>query len=240
MSPKRTAILKAIDRLGISIPDDLIDDLDSFEEPGAGSVWTILLPPSWKSLEVAVQEDFGTAWDGPNGIVVGEHLAGDLVCMLVGPDGQVTSEVHLLRAEDLSIERAADDLAGLIEGEGGDALSEEDLPPMTETESAGLAAALGRLLGGSMDEPEPEPEVSPALAASIGKALDALVLQELVELEPGQRQPLIDELCASTGEARTPKALVRRFVRCLVESDHPEEVYGTDAELESAVRNAWS
>lgn len=237
-SPKRVAILKATERLGISVPEDLVDDLEAFDEPGAGSVWTILLPPSWKSLEVAVQDDFEQSWQGPNGIVVGEHLSGDLVCMLIGPDGQLTPEIHLLRAETLELEHAADDLAGLIDGQE-DALTEDDLPPMSENESAGLAAALGRLLGGSM-EPEPEPQVSPALAASIGKALDALVLQELVELEPGQRQPLIDELCASTGEARTPKALVRRFVRCLVDSDHPEEVYGTDAELESAVRNAWS
>ena len=237
MSPKRSAILKAIEHLGVTVPEDLVDDLEAFAEPGPNSVWTILLPPSWKTLEVAVQDDFEQAWDGPQGIVVGEHLTGDFVCMVVGPDGQLTSEVHLLRAETLQLEHAADDLAGLIAGEDN-ALSEDDLPPMTETESVGLAAALGRLLGGP--EPEPEPEVSPALAASIGKALDALVLQELVELEPGQRQPLIDELCASTGEARTPKALVRKFVRCLVESDHPEEVYGTDAELESAVRNAWS
>lgn len=253
MSPKRAAIQRVARRLGVAIPEALVDALAEFDPSPLAPRWVFSLPPNWQLLSEIVADDFGQEWKGPQGVVIGENLDGDLVCLLER-DGKLDGAVHLLRHESLELERVADSLADLVEQEGAEddeppafeldddePRPEDDYPPLSSEESMGLAAALGKLLEGEDLEPEPEPEpLNPALVASIEKALDTLILQELLEIDPGRRQALVEELCASTGEARTPKAMLRRFISCLVESDHPEEVYGTDADLEAALRKAWS
>ncbi len=254
MSPKRAAIERVARRLGVTIPPPLIDTLVEFDPSKLAPRWIFSLPPSWQLLGEVVQDDFGQKWDGPRGVMIGENLDGDLVC-LVEQDGRLDGAVHLLRHASLNLERIADSLTDLVgQPEPGEqeppsfeldddevGPSEDDYPPLSAEESMGLAAALGKLLESGAPELEPEPEPpNPALLASIDKALDTLILEELLEIDPGRRQALVEELCASTGEARTPKAMLRRFISCLVESDHPEEVYGTNSDLEAALRKAWS
>ncbi len=249
MSQKRAAIERVARRLGMTIPPPLVDALAAFDPSDLGPRWVFTLPPSWQPLGEVVQDDFGQEWAGPKGVVIGENLDGDLVCLLE-QDGCLDGAVYLLRHDSLSLERAADSLPDFAAQQGIDEpppfamddddepRPEDDYPPLSREESLGLAAALGKLLE-EEDAPEPEP-LNPALVASIEKALDALILQELLELDPARRPALVEELCASTGEARTPKAMLRRFISCLVESDHPDEVYGTDADIEAALRAAWS
>ncbi|MEM9074950.1 MAG: SMI1/KNR4 family protein [Myxococcota bacterium] len=249
-SQKRTAIERAAKRLGVTFPEPLINQLETFELHSVGGGWSLTLPPAWQLLSEIVHDDFDQVWNGPAGVVIGENLGGDLVC-LIEEGREIKESVHLLDHATMTLKKIADNLEAFRDVEGApeetydddddEPRPEDDYPPLSDDESMGLAAALGKLLGGDELPPEPEPEpLNPALVASIEKVLDALILQELLELSPDRRRALVEELAASTGEARTPKALLRRFVRCLVESDHPEEVYGTDTDIEAAIRKAWS
>ena len=68
--------------------------------------------------------------------------------------------------------------------------------------------------------------------------LDALLKDEVVELDDDRRPALVAELGTVVGEARSPKDFVKRFVRTIVHSDHVEEIYGTDDQLADYVRGA--
>jgi len=99
------------------------------------------------------------------------------------------------------------------------------------------AGLLKALLGDDAPDPEPEP-VSPQIAQAVNTVLDALLKDEVIELEEDRRPALVAELGAVVGEARSPKDFVKRFVRTVVHSDHVEEIYGTDDQLAEYVRGA--
>ena len=86
-----------------------------------------------------------------------------------------------------------------------------------------------------MDDAEDEDDaLSPYerhLAGALASTLDRLVREELVELEEAQREPLLAELLAAAANAETPKRMLKKTVRTLVDSDHVEELYATDDEL---------
>ena len=99
-----------------------------------------------------------------------------------------------------------------------------------------LDAGLLRALLGD-DEPAPEPEpVSPQIAQAVNTVLDALLKDEIIELDDDRRPMLVSELGVVVGEARSPKDFVKRFVRTVVHSDHVDEIYGTDDQLADYVR----
>jgi len=97
--------------------------------------------------------------------------------------------------------------------------------------SADLSALLRELTG---EEEPAEPERSPfaiKLAESIGEALRAMRSEGAIELDEGSLDTVIIEVTESGLDARSPKHLVKRVLRTLMESEHVDEVYGTDDEL---------
>lgn len=89
-----------------------------------------------------------------------------------------------------------------------------------------------RALGGEV-EPK-EPARSPfaiKLAESIDQALRTMCAEGAIEIAEGSLDAVIVEVTESGLDARSPKHLVKRVVRTLMESDHVDEVYGTDDEL---------
>lgn len=113
-------------------------------------------------------------------------------------------------------------------------MSEHDEDEAAPTLDAGLLKAL---LGEEAPPPEPEP-LSPQIAQVVNDVLDALLKDEIVELDADLRPNLVAELGTVVGEARSPKDFVKRFVRTIVHSDHVEEIYGTDDQLADYVRRA--
>ena len=97
------------------------------------------------------------------------------------------------------------------------------------------SADLSELLRALGEEEEPtETERSPfaiKLAESIDQALRTMCAEGAIEIDEGSLETVIVEVTESGLDARSPKHLVKRVVRTLMESDHVDEVYGTDDEL---------
>ena len=78
------------------------------------------------------------------------------------------------------------------------------------------------------------------LAESIGEALRVMQVEGAVEIEEGSLESVIVEVTESGLDARSPKQLVKRVIRTLIESEHVAEVYGTDDELSALLTRSIS
>ena len=113
--------------------------------------------------------------------------------------------------------------------------SPSDLPDV-ELGNSGIGRLLSMLSGEDEFEKEEEPEVSAALISIVRSSVDALIKAELLELETERYDSLINELVHAVANTSSAKHFTRRFVKCLVNSEYPEEVFGTDFELSLIVR----
>lgn len=113
-------------------------------------------------------------------------------------------------------------------------------PPPAKAKSkprtmADLAAAL------APEAPAPAPEADTpflrTLRAALTSALDAMIDEELVELEATKKAALLAELVEAGSNARTANHLLKSVVDALVSSDLVEEVYATDDEVERFIRS---
>jgi hypothetical protein len=85
-----------------------------------------------------------------------------------------------------------------------------------------------------MSELDEQPELSPYerhLAGALESTLDRLLRENLLEVDEAHRPPLLAELLAAAANAETPKRMLKKTVRTLVDSDHVEEIYATDEQL---------
>ncbi len=77
-----------------------------------------------------------------------------------------------------------------------------------------------------------------ALRMLIAGGLDQLVGQELIEIEPEGREPLLDELAMAVLEAYNPDHAIKKLRVAVLRSDHVAEVYAADIALEGAFRQS--
>ena len=102
-------------------------------------------------------------------------------------------------------------------------------------------AELLRAVAGEDGEalPEAEPGRSPfaiQLAESIDRALRQMRSDGAVEIDDGSLDSVILEVTEAGLDARSPKQLIKRVIRTLIESEHVGEVYGTDDELGDSLK----
>ncbi|MCK5796903.1 MAG: hypothetical protein KAI47_06965 [Deltaproteobacteria bacterium] len=161
-------------------------------------------------------------------------------------------------ANDLDDDIDEDELASLLSGaaDGGDAANGGDggSPPAVEakTGTSGEEALLAKLLGSFAKEaglaaPEAEPPeetgapktpaqlIYHALERALAKLLDA----ELLEIQPGKKEDLLEQLLAPVLAASSVDAALQTALEGLVDSEHVEEVYGDDDELLGILGDAF-
>ena len=114
---------------------------------------------------------------------------------------------------------------------------------MTKDRGADLAALLKAVVpeidASVEDEPEPEMAVSEfavRLAAALGDAIAVMRRNGMLEVEEASMNGLVEEVVEAGLDTKSPKQLVSRVIRTLLESDQVEEIYGTDEEIGSALR----
>ncbi|MCA9531306.1 MAG: hypothetical protein KC543_14350 [Myxococcales bacterium] len=114
----------------------------------------------------------------------------------------------------------------------------EDALPAAANDGEGLAGLLAALAG--KPEAPPEPEDTPfirQLKLALDGAIDRLVQDDVLELEPDAKYPLINELAIAASDARSVKHMLRQLTRTLVDSKHVEEIYATDERIADALRD---
>jgi hypothetical protein len=93
-------------------------------------------------------------------------------------------------------------------------------------------ADLEALLRAVVDEDAPPPPPTSAFAqqvgAALGQAVAAMRKDGIIEVSDGSVDPLVAEVTEAGLDARSPKHLVRKVIRTMLESEYVDEVYGSD------------
>ena len=97
--------------------------------------------------------------------------------------------------------------------------------------------ALLAALGAEREAAQPAAsEFGERLGRALEEALGHLRQEGLVEVTDANLPALQAEVIAAGLDARSPKQLMKRVVHSLIESEHVEEVFGTDEMLFDALR----
>ncbi len=121
----------------------------------------------------------------------------------------------------------------------------EDLGPISKSDEAFLMELASLLDGKSAaPEPEPEPVISPEMQLAsrlCSLALQKLIDRELVELvdAPSIRENLEDYMLRKLLRSKSPAETTEAWINALSKAREVEELYGTDAELETAMLEAF-
>ena len=86
-----------------------------------------------------------------------------------------------------------------------------------------------------------EPTLEPsAFGQGLGEVLKAAVesmrADGTVEVDDSKFDELVAEVIEAGLDSRSPKHMAKRVIRTLLQSDHVEEIYGTDEMLEVGLR----
>ena len=112
---------------------------------------------------------------------------------------------------------------------------------MSNDRDAVLAAAMRAINGdgdgSTRNEPElPESEFAQRLRGAIADAVSGMRTNGMLEVENDEMESLIAEVAEAGLDTKSAKQLVNRVIKTLLDSDHVEEIYGTDDELRRAFR----
>jgi len=112
---------------------------------------------------------------------------------------------------------------------------------MSNDRDAVLAAAMRAINGDSDGSPpsEPEPpesEFARQLRGAIAEAVLVMRTNGMLVVDNDEIESLIAEVAEAGLDTKSAKHLVNRVIKTLLESDHVEEIYGTDDELRRAFR----
>jgi hypothetical protein len=112
---------------------------------------------------------------------------------------------------------------------------------MSKDRDADMAALLRAVVDGdALELAEPEVEaVSPFAAKLSGALAEAIAVMRgegIIEVEDDYVDALVAEAVEAGLDTKSPKQLVKRVIRTLLESDSVEEVYGTDHDIEASLR----
>ena len=102
---------------------------------------------------------------------------------------------------------------------------------------------LQALLRAVVDEP-PEEVVPAALAspfaiqlsAALTEAIGAMRTEGVIEVEEDRIEALVSEVAEAGLDSHSPKHLIKKVIRTMIESEYVEEVYGTDEVLSVSLR----
>ncbi len=101
-----------------------------------------------------------------------------------------------------------------------------------------LEALLAAVGAESTQEAQPEAsEFGQQLSAALEEAVGHLRTQGLVEVTDENAAAVVSEVTAAGLDARSPKQLMKRVVRTMIDSENVEEVFGTDDMLFDALRS---
>lgn len=103
-----------------------------------------------------------------------------------------------------------------------------------EIDLEALLAAVGSER--TVEEAPAASEFGQRLSAALEEAVGFLRSEGLVEVVEGGAQALVDEVTTVGLDARSPKQLMKRVVHTMIESEHVEEVFGTDEMLFDGLR----
>ncbi len=98
-----------------------------------------------------------------------------------------------------------------------------------------------KTLRGMLGLAEPEPESAPtefaqSLALALTKAIVVLRENGVIEVEDANLEALTNQVVEVALETTSVKRLPIRITKTLINSDFVEEIYGTDAEISTALR----
>ena len=106
-----------------------------------------------------------------------------------------------------------------------------------DEQGEGALAPLGLApASGGSPVPEPQTPFGQQLQAAMGSAVAYMRAQGVIEVEDEAVEGLVAELVGVALEAHSPKQMMKRISRTLIQSDHVEEVFGSDDEISSAVK----
>lgn len=89
------------------------------------------------------------------------------------------------------------------------------------------------------DAPEPAATASPfaiQLSAALTEAIETMRAEGMIEIEDDRIEPLVAEVAEAGLDSHSPKHLIKKVIRTLIESDYVDEVYGSDETLSAALR----
>ncbi len=87
------------------------------------------------------------------------------------------------------------------------------------------------------NEPElPASAFAQRLRTVLAEAISTMRANGMLEVEDDQMESLVAEVAEAGLDTKSAKQLVSRIIRTLLESDHVEEIYGTDDEIRDALR----
>lgn len=97
---------------------------------------------------------------------------------------------------------------------------------------------LESLLGALNEEVPPEPDTpfGQQLQAAMGSAVAYMRAEGVIEVEDDAVESLVAELTSVGLEAHSPRQMMKRMSRTLLQSDHVEEVFGSDDDISAAVK----
>jgi hypothetical protein len=87
-------------------------------------------------------------------------------------------------------------------------------------------------------QPDPATSAQTALRTAIGVAVDVLGTNGAIDIVEGSRELLVEDLTLAAFEAGNPRIVLKKLRSSLMHSDHVEEVYINDLELEAVFRSA--
>ena len=89
-----------------------------------------------------------------------------------------------------------------------------------------------------MAEEPPQPPTSAfaqQVGAALAKAVAAMRTDGIIEVNDGSVDPLIAEVTEAGLDSRSPKHLVKKVIRTMLESEYVEEVYGSDDAISASL-----
>ena len=112
---------------------------------------------------------------------------------------------------------------------------------MNKDRDADLASLLRAVVDGeALEAAAPEVEAvrpfAAKLAGALGEAIAAMRSEGIIEVEDDRVDALVAEVIEAGLDTKSPKQLVKRVIRTLLESDSVEEVFGTDQEIDASLR----
>lgn len=98
---------------------------------------------------------------------------------------------------------------------------------------------LQSLLRAVVDEDVPEPPTSPfarQLSTRLTEAFTAMRSEGVIEVEEDRIDALVAEVTEAGLDSHSPKHMLKKVIRTMIESDVVDEVYGTDEVIAASLR----
>ena len=101
-----------------------------------------------------------------------------------------------------------------------------------------LSALMSDDLGDEHADEEPELQMSPfglRLAAAVEGAIEQMRADGVLEVEDAAVDELVIEVTEAGLDSNSPKQLIKKVIKALVDSDRVDEIYGTDEMLRNTL-----